>query len=73
MTEHDGRRLYNYSWIGAYQSGFGGLHSVEHILQHAPDATDFEIVGIADCTMFKAAKIINPPSYIVDVTGGWPK
>jgi hypothetical protein len=69
MTRH----LYRFDMITAHQRG-ESRHPEVVIRELAPDATDFEPVPVADCWVFRASAIQNPPEWIVPVVlRGGPK
>lgn len=56
-------RRYRYDVIGAGLAGHD-QHPQSVILGLAPEATNFEPVALADCWLFDAEEIENPPDII---------
>lgn len=59
MTKH----VYNYDMIGSAKSGVS-LHPQQDALVFAPDADEWTVSTIADCWLFVADQITDPPAYI---------
>jgi hypothetical protein len=60
------QRLYRFEMWSAFDAG-EKRHPERVIREVAPDATNLMPVTIADCWMFRAKEIKNPPPFIVEV------
>lgn len=61
-------KRYRYDILTALEAGVRE-HPQDVIKRYAPDAHEWQPAPLAECWLFSAAPIENPPDFIVDVSG----